>query len=356
MTARTRKGIAIAAGGVVLTLVVLECLARFGLPFGLLEPGLGSDHRLLPSYRAFVVEGEHPQLAPNAYTGYRLSPTRPNVNSWGFYGHEWKVQKPAGWLRVACLGGSTTAAPGPPHAYPSHLQRALSEMTERRVEVMNCGVPAWTTAETLVNYFLLVQDFEPDVVVIHHASNDVMARLWPDFRSDYAHYRVTWRDPEIGALTRFFVKYSDLGASISLRGADKFIDPIMNRDLPESYVLAKEDLVPATRGSYLRNIKAVAEHVRGRGALPVIVTQPSYPVSDDRRDWDWLPAGIAEHNEALRKLAADEGYLLVDVARDWGARPEEVREHFLDIVHMTSEGNREKAQAIAEALREAEVL
>ena len=29
---------------------------------------------------------------------------------------------------------------------------------------------------------------EPDVVLIHHAANDVLPRLWPGFEEDYAHF------------------------------------------------------------------------------------------------------------------------------------------------------------------------
>ena len=46
---------------------------------------------------------------------------------------------------------------------------------------MNVGITGWTTAETLVNYFLVVQDLSPDIVLIHEAVNDAEPRVGPAF-------------------------------------------------------------------------------------------------------------------------------------------------------------------------------
>ena len=64
--------------------------------------------------------------------------------------------------------------------------------------VLDWTVPGWTSAETLINYLLDVQDYGADVVVIQQAYGDVEPRLWPDLKPDYSHYREPWRRPRAG--------------------------------------------------------------------------------------------------------------------------------------------------------------
>jgi hypothetical protein len=79
----------------------------------------------------------------------------------------------SGVPRVACLGGSTTEGGNPQGrggSYPPLLEVALEERTGRDFEVLNAGISSWTTNEMLVAWFLTIQDFQPDLVVLHEAS------------------------------------------------------------------------------------------------------------------------------------------------------------------------------------------
>jgi lysophospholipase L1-like esterase len=58
---------------------------------------------------------------------------------------------------------------------------------------------------------------------------------------------------------------------------------------------------------------------------------------------------IKEHNEHLRQLAREEGYVLADAYSEFLQRPELLAE-FSDGVHMSKEGNRAKAEVVTEAL------
>ena len=93
-------------------------------------------------------------------------------------------------VRVACLGGSTTM-----YQYPRYLEADLNRYSlGRTFEVMDFGVNGWTLMESTVNYTIRVADFHPDVVLVHHGMNDCFPRVWPDYRPDYSHYRISWRD------------------------------------------------------------------------------------------------------------------------------------------------------------------
>jgi len=82
-------------------------------------------------------------------------------------------QKPAGTLRVACIGGSTVEGnPSPECAFPRVLERRLSAaLAPRPVEVMGCGVGGQhSDGELAVLHQVL--DFDPDLVVLYSAHNE----------------------------------------------------------------------------------------------------------------------------------------------------------------------------------------
>ena len=70
-----------------------------------------------------------------------------SINSFGLRGPELTQEKPAGALRVACVGASTTFglyAKDDASTWPALLERSL-RAKGRQVEVLNCGAPGWTS-------------------------------------------------------------------------------------------------------------------------------------------------------------------------------------------------------------------
>lgn len=333
-------------------LFAAELFARRGWP------RLGEGETRFARFREYVRTGRHDWFDPAAFVGYRLIPSNEDINSWGFRGDEWRLERAPGVLRVACLGASTTEggnAEGVRGSFPWHLERILEERAGGDVEVMNFGVSGWTTAESMTNWFLLVQDFAPDVVVLHHNANDILLRLYPTYRPDYTHYRHGWRGPEPGPVGRWLVVNSDLACALALK---RYEDFALNALVSEPWdrdawgAPSPDMLRPATAAAFRRNLRSICEGARLRGALPLLTTMP----------WDRTPDGVppdivaiydkglAEHDALLRELAAELAVPLVDLSRDWAERGDEVDAFWLDMVHVTGEGNRRKAEAIAEAI------
>ncbi|MEM9024273.1 MAG: SGNH/GDSL hydrolase family protein, partial [Bacteroidota bacterium] len=102
------------------------------------------------------------------YVHYTGVPNK-GFNNRGFHGSDWAREKPAGVFRVACIGGSTTA-----RGYPADLEAWLNTRADTVFEVLNVGLGGWTTAHSVANFVLNVVDYNPDLVVIHHAWNDVV--------------------------------------------------------------------------------------------------------------------------------------------------------------------------------------
>ena len=122
---------------------------------------------------------------PHPFVGYLQTPDGDTVNTDGFNFPDYTREKPPNTVRIAALGGSTTAGP---EAWPHQLEQQLKN-EGLKVEVLNFGTPGWTSAESTVNYVLNAQDYDPDLVIIHHAANDMGPLSAPNFHPDYRHYR-----------------------------------------------------------------------------------------------------------------------------------------------------------------------
>jgi len=130
--------------------------------------------------------------------GYRLHPGyidptgTVSHNSIGFRGPPIASSKPPGTFRVAMIGASTVygVAVSDSETGSVRLQQRLQAAASRPVEVVNAGVPGWTSWETLRNLQHRVLPLEPDVVIEMEGRNEIFPQLFNHYRDDYSHYRV----------------------------------------------------------------------------------------------------------------------------------------------------------------------
>jgi len=333
--------------------IVILCLAALGAEMGFasIGPSLGVDYEKVEGLRSFLSEG-HRTFEPFPYSGFvaHVTPeqegdvTRPK--KWSF------EPKKTGRVRIACLGGSTTHG-----KYPRIMKQVLDQKLGEPVEVMNWGVPGWTTQETMVNYMTTVQDYDPDVVVIHHALNDVAPRRMSDFRSDYAHWRKTWEDPHFTDFQQWLIQKSDIYAGLVAKTTPAFIlANFANRDFEGIKSDAPARKMPAgTEVAFRRNIETLCDLIELRGGKVCLVTMPYKLNLANRQDGGqrlWA-AGIEEHNQILRDISAERDLLLVDCEAGAKIKPEVSIPMFRDRVHLTWKGARVKATAIADGLLKA---
>lgn len=291
---------------------------------------------------------------PHPYLVYTYDHrANPDVGPLGFYFDDLALDKPPGTLRVATFGGSTTAGPT---AWPRHLEGLLSDALGQPVQVLNFGVSGWTSAEGLIAYTHLAQSYDLDAVVLHHVNNDLQPLGRADFRPDYAHFRKPAALDEVG--DRVEVRWT---------GADRWDDRLTR--LSSLYVYARLWTVgpPATRHSlqnltyregrpggpeavarnaavWRRNLDTIGRLAEGDGAVVALMTMPH------RVQPGVGPPGWGDQldalNQRLRDLAEDRGYQLVDAARDPGF-PAAV---FEDPIHVSQDGERQKAALVAAVL------
>lgn len=268
-----------------------------------------------------------------------------SYNSGGFMGPDLPHERAAGTLRIACLGGSTTA-----RGYPEVMRTWLLERdgAPELVEAMNFGLSRYSSTHSVINFVLNVLDYSPDYVVFHHAWNDHWGRdVDVPVRGDGSHYMSAFHYPPIpdALLIRSSLIYRQLkfGQRSSFSWMD--LNQAVTSEAPRRSGPRYQDLTELA--PYERNIRTVTDLALARGITPVLTTQPH------ATEPDVLKVFIGEHidqcNEIMRSLAAEYGprVVFVDLDREVTGVHEEF---FLDVGHMTDEGTEFKAQAIGRAI------
>ena len=268
---------------------------------------------------------------------------------------EWPLAKTPGVPRIACLGASTTESGNDDRregSYPYLLELELEERTGKDFEVMNCGLSGWTSAESLVAWFLTIQDFDPDLVILHHAVNDVPPRNRDGFRADYSHWRRPWHLPEYSALERLLVRTSRLYAWLT-RDTEVLSNIVEQTTHPGDDPTPFERdgrLPPGSEASFRRNLESIGLSAEARGADVLLLTMPMSP--NRVADWPFpeLVPGVQEHNRILRELADEHGWMLADAASLPFEDHRTAESAFVDLIHLTASGNQEKARIVADVL------
>ena len=201
-----RRRLAICATTSVLGLLTAEGFARVATP----RPGAP-----LPAQGRLLENVEHPELLfinqPEASktvhydegSERRWSVTM-RTNEHRFRGPAVAREKPAGVLRVACVGDSHTFGDGvgDEETWPARLQA----YAEGHVEVLNCGVNGYDTLQEALWYERYVEPFDPDLVLLAFFPNDVAVRgLAAAEKPDRL---AAWTHPRRGGAIRFVREHS----------------------------------------------------------------------------------------------------------------------------------------------------
>lgn len=322
--------------------------------------------------------GDFERFRAHRHLGYALAPgyTRGQNrhNALGLRGAEIDVAKPAGTIRIAMCGGSTTYGEGVDDyrlSAPFLLEQAL-RADGPAVDVLNAGCPGWTTLETLVNFETRLLDLAPDHVVVCHGINDVLPRMvWPAAahrgdlsgwlcrnehlaeaslleRSTLARILLvgTGRLEPHSSLLRIVGDVPPTSHSFEFRlqrNAGRYPDGVF-RDVPVERMLAANPPVLFERN--LRNLIAVAS----AHGVQVLLCTFAYSREFPQQAYIGHPAvqaAIDGTNAIVRRLGAATGTPVIDHAAELVDRG-----LFLDGVHFTVEGNRRRAERLRRWFRE----
>ena len=279
-------------------------------------------------------------------------------------------EKAAGVFRIACLGGSSTYGSTPTSdaaTWPAQLETILNQKEGPKVEVLNGGLMGWSTFESLINYSLRVADYQPDLVIVYHAINDMRCALYlrgGDPQADNTHWRLGWprlvRTPgesllELSQSYLIWRKYmSDYGIgqkSLGFYGIKNYraddMDPFWRETPP-----------PQGFQNVQRNLISLQAVVKAHGAQIMFGTQGCKRTDIRAKSKHQQWAGLDEIEAITRQVAEKRGAHLCEsrLALESQAEERGTEVIFTREVHLTDEGARVLASAFAERIWELNLI
>ena len=310
-----------------------------------------------------------------------------NNNRWGFRGGEIEVAKPDGTVRVFVLGGSTVYCSRVDFE-DTHCRLLELKLREaypnQRIEVQNAGYDWHTSQHSLIKFLFKIQDFDPDLIVLMHAINDLSRSFTPprftmlgEFQSDYSHFEgpVTSMLKEYSVEPpppRFLIWHHTQRMFEDHWFADFRVAPNVRRDeerrriFPEGKSIKPSEL--PSLPTFGRNMAELTKAIQDKNIKLLIATQPSlykpsmsneelaaliFPMNVCRNEFDGpdlqsLMTAMNAFNNVTRQLARDREIAFVDLASEM---PKSL-DYFIDDVHYTVQGNQKVADVFFRAIQD----
>ncbi|MBM83605.1 MAG: hypothetical protein CMJ78_23855 [Planctomycetaceae bacterium] len=297
-----------------------------------------------------------------------------HINRWGFRGEDIEKDKPEGTYRVFVLGGSTVYCSRAKFE-DSHCRRLevllRSAYPARRIEVQNAGYDWHTSQHSLMKFLFEIQDFDPDLIIVMHAINDICRSFSPprysslgEFQPDYSHfhgplaemlkqYAVEDQPP------RSWVWHHTVKLFQDHWYADFRVGPNVRRDQEWRRFHSEGKTVDAnllpSLATYQRNMQQLIEVVRSKQIDMMISSQPSlykesmsieeltsltFPMNVCRNEFEnpdiqSLVNAMKRFNAASAELAQENDVGYVTLAKEMP----KTLDYFVDDVHYTKKGN-----------------
>ncbi len=163
-------------------------------------------------------------LRPSIEVNFQKVPVR--INSCGMRGGEVAITKAPGTYRIALLGDSFAFGWGvkEDESFAAVMERSLNRHSHGspRFEVLNFGVPGYSTFQEVHKFITTDSDFNPDAVLVYFINNDWGYPFFVrdttkvgGFLSGFEFARLTWRamNPEVET-QKLFLEGLDPNASM----------------------------------------------------------------------------------------------------------------------------------------------
>jgi lysophospholipase L1-like esterase len=344
----------------VLVALALESAARLAYRLGAYTPKRVSEDFMQRNPYLFQI--------PKPGTRSRVREAHVDINSLGFRGEEFAPRKPPGSYRIFALGGSTTfgypeGTPETADTYPFKTQEELRRrVNDRRIEVINAGVPGYTLRTSLVNYATRLTWYEPDLIMVSHGVNDMIT-----FRSEDDLYYSVIRQEACPPLWDQIRDRSFLLLELNFRLYRRLWHPTAQHIQPA------DEPPPAALAAYERNLRQLVAMAQTRGVEVLIASEAvAIPTSCDGQTPEELPGlkpvlprvcflmqwyfphltarGIRRAFEEVARIdqavAVDQGLTRVDL----NAVVPKTAEYFWDMCHTRPPATTLIARALADAL------
>ena len=313
-----------------------------------------------------------PDKAVRESDGLVQKPYRVRTDARGFMLPYNRYEKPD--LTLIFLGGSTVACiyVEEENRYPYLVGQLLSQRTGKKITSINSGVGGNNSLHSLDILLNKLIPARPDVVVMMHNINDLVALIY-----DQTYWS---KNPTRAAIVNFsFYKNLTGLKALSTLARDMYIPNlhaatrILSRKIFGKKVKDPDDEFAAIRGKKLTvdqahildeftmNLNTFINICRARRIIPVLMTQFNrYKANPDPKVLAAMKgfesdSGIsvsqfidlyAKFNDAIREVGKANGVLVIDLA----ALIPQDQKYIYDVVHLNTRGSQLAAQLISERL------
>jgi len=285
---------------------------------------------------------------------------RVRINSQGFRGDDFSVEKPPGTLRVLTLGASSTFGyhNADDETYPYYLEQILNRRQPDgpRFEVINFAIPHFASADIVTMFLAEGIRLQPDFVTLYEGVNDSKDAFFE------SRYGGPWQ-----ALRRRVLTLDFLGHLLAPTG------PTRSDEWREQVAARRSEV-------FLANLTTLLEECRRRHIRLIVATQQAHSLMLEREklrgltyaeEVEWVKARLGsqessttggELGAAMAQVFLIHARLMHDL-REW-ARTHDVdlvdliavldqrRDLLVSWVHLYPEANRMVAEALAAEILE----
>lgn len=327
--------------------------------------------------------GQIRSYAPHHYLGYMPAPDFRNAdrqhNHLGFRGGPVSAEKPEGVYRIVAVGGSTTYSvhtKDDRDSYPRLLQDHLRAGGFGDVEVINAGVPGYTSYHNFMNIAFRVLPLEPDLIILYQGFNDIDARfVYPQsryFGDNSGAEAPTVAEQFMPSILEYSTALRILGIRLDYIQSHGDLDLIGNRLADSNFALdfkrqvnrgtypsgifqdvsAEQMLADNPPVHFERNLLNTVSIAAGQEVDVILVTMAmsidfhARTQSPKSRFYTHkvFTSALAQHNDITRRISESTDAALFDLAAAFPDNPA----LFTDGLHMNADGNRVRAQLIGD--------
>lgn len=280
------------------------------------------------------------------------------IDSRGFRNPELELPKPAGRVRLAFLGASTTycaEASSNEATWPSLVcDGARRAHPTASIDYVNAGVAGYVLSHVAKNLEFRVRPLQPDVIVLYEATNDLTkdtrelaqeqgVYVEHSDREDWlAQISLLWHLIEKNLLVRTRANEATSGAA-----RVKLDLPRLEKAYRERYVALVRD---AQKVAPVVAVVTFAQRTRrGMSADELRASCVTHFYYMPYMDAESVIEGFEAYNRAIRAAAAETGAILIE--GEDGVPPDAT--HFTDSVHFTDAGCRWQAERVWHGLETA---
>ena len=265
----------------------------------------------------------------------------------GFRGHEIKIQKGHNTHRIIVLGGSTTYCVGVSdnETWPYLLEKNLGAGWE----VVNLGVPGYSTAEVLIQTALQIQDLSPDIAIYYEGWNDIRNIHIKNLKSDYSdfHGKSQYNSLQING--------GEFSKSIIITLIKKYLNNtggISIRPMPTANAFSTNPDYRAL-DLYGRNLGSIIALCKKWNIIPIMVPQVlNYEALIEDKPDSWVPflkekdirVAMKFYNEKMREVAAQNQVGFVEEVLETRFSSSD----FIDDDHFSPSGNKKFAAILTD--------